>query len=174
MSQRQEEHTGRLVGKSAEGRGGSEGEEDSDLAALARAAKVDGRSAERGVIEREAYHLQLREKHVQLGQLGLARAAQVARRNVDDLMRIGEIGGAHVVHYRNRRLKSAEENPEKSLRCASDTVLSVAGGEPIADPRLAEEVSGVSGIRLDLSTQLRHQRPQMFGPLDRICAPDGF
>jgi hypothetical protein len=46
--------------------------------------------------EREVHDLQLREKHVEVGQLGLARAGQVARRNVDDLMRIAEIRGAHV------------------------------------------------------------------------------
>jgi hypothetical protein len=46
--------------------------------------------------ERQAHDLQLREKHVEVGHLGLARADQVARRNVDDLMRIAEIGDAHV------------------------------------------------------------------------------
>jgi hypothetical protein len=46
--------------------------------------------------ERQAHDLQLGEKHVEVGQLGLARAGQVARRNVDDLMRIAEIRDAHV------------------------------------------------------------------------------
>jgi hypothetical protein len=46
--------------------------------------------------ERQAYDLQLREKCVKVGQLGVARAGQVARRNVDDLMRIAEIREAHV------------------------------------------------------------------------------
>ena len=47
--------------------------------------------------ERQAYDLQLREERVQVGQLGLARARQVARRNVDDLMRIAEIRDAHAL-----------------------------------------------------------------------------
>jgi hypothetical protein len=46
--------------------------------------------------ERQAHDLQLREKHVKFGQLGLARAGQVAGRNVDDLVRIAEIGDVHV------------------------------------------------------------------------------
>jgi hypothetical protein len=46
--------------------------------------------------ERQAHDLQLREQYVEFGQLGLARAGQVARRNVDDLMRIAEIRDAHV------------------------------------------------------------------------------
>ena len=46
--------------------------------------------------ERQAHDLQLREQHVEVGQLGLARAGQVARRNVDDLMRIAEIRNAQV------------------------------------------------------------------------------
>jgi hypothetical protein len=46
--------------------------------------------------ERQPHDLQLREKHVQVGQLGLARAGQVARGNVDDPMRVAEVRDAHV------------------------------------------------------------------------------
>jgi hypothetical protein len=46
--------------------------------------------------EREAHHVELGEKRVEFRQFCLACAGQVPGRNVDDLMRIAEIRGAHV------------------------------------------------------------------------------
>jgi hypothetical protein len=46
--------------------------------------------------QRKANKLKLGEKHVQLLELRLARAGQVASRDVEGLTWIGEVRGAHV------------------------------------------------------------------------------
>ena len=46
--------------------------------------------------QRKTNRLKLSEKHVELGQLRFACAGQVACRDVDDLMWIAEVRGAHV------------------------------------------------------------------------------
>jgi len=46
--------------------------------------------------EHQAHDLQLGKQSVEFGQLGLARAGQVARRDVDDLIGVGEVRDAHV------------------------------------------------------------------------------
>jgi hypothetical protein len=63
---------------------------------------LTGRTGESGepdclAAERKADDLQLREQHVEVGELGFARAGQVARRNVDDLIGVTEIRGTHVL-----------------------------------------------------------------------------
>jgi len=76
--------------------------------------------------ERQAHDLQLREQHVEFDQLGLARAGQVASRNVDDLIGVAEISGAHVIQGRRARLKSAEEVPEESLKGVGQSPFSAS------------------------------------------------
>lgn len=46
--------------------------------------------------EHQPHHLQLGEEHAEFRQLRLARASQVARRDVDDLIGVAEIRAAHV------------------------------------------------------------------------------
>jgi hypothetical protein len=46
--------------------------------------------------QREAHQRKLGTKHVEAGQLRFARAGEVASRDVDDLVRIAEVRGAHV------------------------------------------------------------------------------
>jgi hypothetical protein len=46
--------------------------------------------------QREANELQLGEKHVQVRELCVARAGQVSSRDVDDVLWIAEVCGAHV------------------------------------------------------------------------------
>lgn len=46
--------------------------------------------------EHQPQHLKLSEQRVKFRQLRLARASQVARRDVDDLIGVAEVLGAHV------------------------------------------------------------------------------
>lgn len=47
--------------------------------------------------QREANDLKLRQKRVELGKLRFACPGQVARRNVDYVIRVPEVRGAHVL-----------------------------------------------------------------------------
>ena len=68
----------------------------------------------------------------------------------------------------------AEEVPEKCLKGRSGPVLGVSGGKAVPDPRLADEIPRIGSVWLDLSTELRHQRPQVLRLLHGVGAPDRF
>ena len=50
----------------------------------------------------------------------------------------------------------------------------IARREPVPDPRLAQEYRGLVGSGLDLLAELRDERPEVLGLLDRIRPPDGL
>ena len=57
---------------------------------------TEGVQSNRPTTQRKPHNLQLREKGVQFRELCFARAGQVASRDVDDLMWIAKVRGAHV------------------------------------------------------------------------------
>jgi hypothetical protein len=61
------------------------------------AVKANGLTA-----QHQPHHLQLGEEHVEFGQLRLARTSQVARWDVDDLIGVAEVRGAHVFRIGSR------------------------------------------------------------------------
>src|SRR5436190_14060355 len=50
----------------------------------------------------------------------------------------------------------------------------IARREAVSDPRLAQEISRIGRVGLDLLAQLRHERPQVLRLFDGIRPPDGL